>query len=169
MGSVTTTVATLVILVTGIGLLYEDYMPGVDRFWRSRPLNINCYFGVKYVTGIVVQLFVFLPLLAFSYWSLGWSDSTLLAGWYMVLFSLVLYSLAILFYSVLRQPIYAAVLSIATLVIGWIGIMALSPHGPPSWLRTTYGASLAMLVPTIAATLLAWQAVVRDWGWKQHR
>ena len=169
MGSVTIAVATLVILVTGIGLLYEDYMRGVEGFWRSRPLNLNWWYWVKYSTGVVVQLLVFLPLLAISYWLLGWSDSTLLAGWYLVLFYLVLYSLALMFYAVVRQPIYAAVLTIAAAFLGWVTLVLIYPNGLPRWLGTFSGASLAMLVPTVLASLLAWQAVVRDWGWKQHR
>jgi hypothetical protein len=169
MGSVTIAVATLVILVTGIGLLYEDYKPGVESFWRSRPLNLNWWYGVKYTTGVVVQLLVFLPLLAFSYWSLGWSDDILLVGRTLVLFYLLLYSLTILFYSVVRQPIYAVVLTIGATFLGWMLLVLVYPSGPPRWLNSFVGVSLIMLIPTILATLLAWQAVVRDWGWKQHR
>ncbi len=167
LGSITIAVATLVVLVIGIGLFYEDYMKGVESFWRSRPINLHLWFWAKYLAGIIVQLLAFLPLLAISYWE--WSENTFLAGCYMVLIYLLLYSLALAFYALVRQPIYAVILTIAAITIGWMSLVLVSPSGPPRWLNGFLGVSLALLLPVVLASLLAWQAVVRDWGWKQHR
>lgn len=169
LGSMTIAVAALVALVTGIGLLYEDYSKGVERFWRSRPLNVNLWFWVKYGTGLAVLFFAFMPILVFSYWILGWTDDTLLMAWFLVMFYGLLYAMALVWFSLVPQPVYAAVLSIATLTAGWVALVTMSRSGPPRWLNNAAGVSFLMLAPTVLTTLLAWQAVVRDWGWKQSR
>jgi hypothetical protein len=166
-----------VTLVAGIGLFLEDLAPGVNTFWRSRPVRITQWFFVKYFTAMAVLLVAFGGLLLLSW---GLSDWTLreyfsvrsdkevtlvvLSGvWIFVL----LYTLAAAAYVLVRQPLYAAVLAMGAFFGGMV-IMKYFDHPNPAILaRVVFIGLWALTLP--AAVILAWQAVKRDWGWKARR
>jgi len=166
--AVTLAVAVLVALVTGIGVLYEDYSAGIENFWRSRPINVHLWFWIKYVTGLAVLTICFGTLLIFADWLDGWRGNPLATVGFITLLFPLLYVLALAAFAIVRQPIYAAVLAIATLFGGWLCLVLMSPHGPPRWLNG-WGAYPVFLTIVAVISVFAWQAVVRNWGWKQHR
>ncbi len=169
LGATTAAVAALVALFTGIGVLYEDYAKGVENFWRSRPLNAHVWFWIKFFTGLSILIISFVPLAIFSYWLASLRDPPIEVGWFALLFYLLLYALALAAYTLVRQPIYAVVLAIASLFCGWLVLLWMFSNGPPQWLSSFLGYSTVLILSTMTVTILAWQAVVRDWGWKQSR
>ena len=158
----------LVVMVAGIGLFLEDLKPGISDFWRSRPANLKLWFGVKYVTGIIVlATFLGLPAIIAGTMQLSsWDvltdlDNWLFIGTWMWAF-LVVYSLTMLMQCLLRQPIYAVVLAMAAFfamifVAGWIGGRFSLPWS---------AFACVMLAFWAAIVLAAWKAVRHDWGWK---
>lgn len=170
LAGLTLVVGGFVTLVSGIGMIYEDYSRGLPNFWRSRPINLHQWFFLKYFAGILVLVVAFVPLFLVAAKLRDWrlaADRELVAVFALVF--LGLYSGSLAAYALVRQPIYAVVLTIATPFLGWMILVSLYPHGPPRWLDSFSGVSLLFFIPTVLATILAWQAVVRDWGWKRHR
>ena len=50
-------------LVAGIGVFLRDLEPGIHQFWRSRPIEPNGWFWVKFAVGLVTILATFqLPM-----------------------------------------------------------------------------------------------------------
>jgi hypothetical protein len=162
-------VGGFVTLVSGIGIIYEDYSRGLPNFWRSRPINLHQWFFLKYFAGIIVLVVAFVPLFLIAAklkdWNLAPRDEV-------VIFALVflgMYSGSLAAYALVRQPIYAVILTIVSPYVVMVPMIWIFPDGPPSWLNNFSGAFLSILMIIILVTILAWQAVVRDWGWKPHR
>jgi hypothetical protein len=158
----------LVVIVAGIGVFLEDFQPNVSHFWRSRPTNPWHWFGVKYVSGMLVLVTILgIPLLlaAYAYW--GSVDhlrdrreflfGTLFISWYFVM----AYSLAMTAHCLLRQPLYAAILTVLAIWLGSATFVWVLEE--PHW-TVEVGAMLLSLAGTIT---LGWLAVRNDWGWKR--
>jgi protein-S-isoprenylcysteine O-methyltransferase Ste14 len=156
-----------VVMVAGIGLYLEELKPGLNQFWRSRPNDLRLWFWVKFLSGMLVLVTVLGILLFLTGWS-QWSEThnpewkelwggTLYVTWMFV----ITYSLAMTYQCLIRQPIYEALLTMATL---WAGLLVLSipSLGKPHLAMVAIGmiASLAVVVT------LAWKTVKHDWGWK---
>jgi hypothetical protein len=169
LAGLTLVVGGFVTLVSGIGMIYEDYSRGLPNFWRSRPINLHQWFFLKYFSGILVLVVAFVPLFLIAGKLTDWN---MVKREEVAVFALVFlgfYSGSLAAYALVQQPIYSVVLTIATPFLGWMILVFLYPHGPPRWLDSVSGLLLLFLVPSILSTILAWQAVVRDWGWKRHR
>ncbi|NOY41500.1 MAG: hypothetical protein GXP26_06655 [Planctomycetes bacterium] len=173
LAGLTLTVGFLVTLVTGIGVFFEDLKPGVDDFWRSRPMNFSLWFGVKFVVGVLTLVVAFGTLFLFAYWLtdaslfVRESQPLVVVGTFVGIF-LLIYTLAMATYCLLRQPIYAAVLTFGLLFGGIFVVSWLDQYH--RLLRGTemhWSIVLAlMLFIQVYATAWAWQAVRSDWGWK---
>lgn len=164
LGVTTLIVAGFVTLAAGIGVLIEDYSPGVNNFWRSRPINPHVWFATKYFSGLLVLLVAFGPLVLLARWLGNWGWGTFQDVSFAIILFLMIYTLSLAAYALVRQPIYAAVLTVAGYLFFGFGFSMYQNKG---WL---WAVGLATcLIIQILATLLAWQAVIRDWGWKQHR
>jgi hypothetical protein len=166
LGALTISIGVLVALVAGIGVLLEDYSPGVNNFWRSRPINVHLWFVVKYLTGLLVLVISFGSILllanSLSGWKEGWEAARIIA-----LYFVACYTLALCSYALVRQPIYAVILAmVAPSVAAMVYLFIVYLLG---WQQTNSSDFAAILIGLGSAIILAWQAVVRDWGWKQHR
>jgi hypothetical protein len=169
--ALTISVGILVTLVSGVGVLLEDYQPKVNTFWRSRPINPHLWFAVKYLTGIVILALAFAPLPIAVNWASGWRYASPLETLGTILFFLAIYTLSMTAFALVRQPIYAVILAMGSLwpigfLDGWIAYYL------TEWLGADLLAIVAgtfLVIVYVAVVLLAWQAVVRDWGWKPHR
>ena len=167
----TVSVGILVTLVSGVGVLLEDYHPNVNTFWRSRPINPHLWFAVKYLTGIVILASAFAPLPIAVNWASGWRSGSPEETLGAILLFLAIYTLTLTAYALVRQPIYAVILAMGSL---WpLGLM---DAGIAYNLTRRLGPDLAaivagtfLVIAYVAVVILAWQAVVRDWGWKQSR
>lgn len=157
-------------VVAGVGLFLEDLRPGVHTFWRSRPIPPGRWFWLKYAAGLACLASVFggvMAIAAVVAWSAGerYHELSDLAGYAQgVLGFWVVYSGAACATCLVRQPIYAAILG-----VGFPCIL----YGLTATVLVKLGLSDATSVTTllivvglagIAATLLAWQAVRRDWA-----
>ena len=40
-------------MIVGIGVCLQDVTPGINSFWRSRPINPDAWFWTKYITGLL--------------------------------------------------------------------------------------------------------------------
>ena len=167
LGGLTISIGVLVALVAGIGVLLEDYSPGVNNFWRSRPINVHLWFAVKYLTGLLVLVISFGSILLLANSLSGWE---LGSGWdagVVALYFIGCYTLALCSFALVRQPIYAVILamvapSLAAMVYSFFAYLF-------GWQPTDLRVLAAILIGLASAIVLAWQAVVRDWGWKQSR
>jgi ABC-type transport system involved in multi-copper enzyme maturation permease subunit len=182
----------VVALVVGIGTFVAELQPDLLTFWRSRPISPTLWFWTKYVTGaLAILLFldgptVVVALVAVACGTLGgWASVT---DPYVLAFlgcapllHLLAFSSAVCLICVVREAVYAGILTVGLLLVAF-----LTPQLVPSleWLGVTHvtdglehmpaGIGLVelarVLVPFIGAmlglstvaTLLAWQAVVRD-------
>lgn len=160
--------AMLAALVAGIGLFLEDLRPGVHTFWRSRPISPDSWFWWKYVGGIVCLASFFgaaqaVGILAWYrverlYYPELWSYIHWTLGFWMV------YASAACACCLVRQPIYAAILSISFPCFFYGALGWWMDKLDFSASSTRYGFSVAFIIVGLAATLLAWQAVRRDWA-----
>ena len=167
LGGITLMVCFFVTLVTGIGVFLEDLKPRVDGFWRSRPVNYQLWFGVKFVVGAVILVATFGLLMLLALWLTDGSllrrgPHPVLTVCFFCLVLLLIYTLSMATYCVLRQPLYAAVLTIALLVGGmFVFSWADDYFLGDSW-SGPVGLALLLLCQVVATTL-AWQAVKRNW------
>lgn len=165
-----------VTLVTGIGLFLDDLAPGVNTFWRSRPVKVTQWFFVKYFTALVVLLVAFGGLIVLAWWlgGLDFNYHSNRKGWIItgeiltfVWIFVLLYTLAAAGYVLVRQPIYAAILAMGALALCVVLINHFDGSNTTILDRVVLFVIWASSLP--AAVLLAWQAVKRDWGWKARR
>jgi len=159
-----------VVLVAGIGLYLDELEPGLNHFWRSRPNDFRLWFGIKYFAGILVLVTVLGIPLFLAGWS-QWSDTynrewkelwggTLFGAWFFV----ITYSLAMTAQCLVRQPIYAVVLTLATMCLG---VFAVSQIDVKPQVSVTAVAVIGMILSLAVVIALAWKTVKHDWGWKQ--
>ncbi len=161
-----------VVMVTGIGLYLDELQPGLNHFWRSRPNDFRLWFGVKFLAGILVMVTVLgIPLFLAGWsqwneeynpeWKELWGD-TLFGVWFFVL----TYSLAMTYQCLVRQPLYAAILTFATI---FFGFFALKVSFEVFNLEFSHLVQIvaAMILPLVGTVFLAWKTVKHDWGWKQ--
>jgi len=164
LAGVALTTGFLVVHVAGIGVLLEDYKPGVSNFWRSRPVCMNRWFPVQYLTGIVVLIPTYGPVLLVANWWSGWPVG-LRDPWPIpILAGVVVYSLSLATYAVVRQPIFSIALTVFLYVTG----MFLSENLADRLDITNEMRPWAFMLPVLALTVtFAYLAVKHDWGWKR--
>jgi hypothetical protein len=162
----------LVSIVAGIGLLMDDLRPDLHGFWRSRPIDVDQWFGVKFCVGLLLTILTMAVPTATIYSvgvaldgadavleGLDISDDRLLMLAILGLLAQVgAFSVAAAAMALTRQPVTAAIVAIMTAV----GVLVFSEHYPPS------GAGLAafIVVCSMVATVGTWLAVRNNWGWK---
>ena len=126
----------IVALVAGIGVCHSDISPKINEFWRSRPIQPDLWFWIKFATGLLVVLAsIYLPigLLAAIHIpvSKGWHDAD--AGYLPPMMQLAVFAAAVVTTCLVRQAVYAAILSIAVVYLGTLLGMAI--YLLPDWLQ----------------------------------
>ncbi len=149
-------------------MFLEDFAPGINSFWRSRPVNLKLWFVVKYLVGLSVLVLAFGSLLTPAYWLQTeiYSDQFhrfLYAAFFAIYCLVIMYILSMATYCLLRQPIYAVVLTIGLLFIGTMAINWLSEL---NYFASTW---IAMIFCLVIPITIAWLVVKHDWGWKVGR
>lgn len=168
-GAVSLSAGFFVIQVAGIGVFLEDYSPGVNNFWRSRPINVHWWFVIKFVTGLAVLCLAFgtLSLLALSLMEnelANISKREMTEALYFCYILVLLYTLGMASYCLLRQPIYAAVLTVGLFLSGVLSMDWLFPNPHYFWTGT-----VSMILALAIPITIAYFAVKHDWGWKVGR
>jgi hypothetical protein len=153
-------------IVAGIGVFMEDMQGRLHEFWRSRPVNVDQWFLVKFVAGLVITLAILaLPPLLIAGAALVWTPRSELPAdnfqevarfvQYALLLQFGVYCTAVLAIVLVRQAAYAAILALAA--VG-LSLPSLDNSGSIVW--------TAPAVASFGAAILAWLAVRKDWGWK---
>jgi hypothetical protein len=176
--AVTVAAGLLIALVVGIGVMLFDLSPALNTFWRSRPINPDLWYWTKVFTGLlVIVVALYLPLLITVSLRHGESVRQAFSIEEVVTFPAItigIYVSAVLMTCLVRQAIYAAILSIGALYLSFfimIGIeRALTlPSDRITWEEITVGESAMVIATSIAAfTILAWLALRNDWGRKSR-
>jgi hypothetical protein len=169
-------------MTVGIGALLNDLGPQLNTFWRSRPINPDLWFWTRFcLVPLVVLLMTALPMAVGAWCALPTFDE--IGKWFQPEFIVIvsvllcLYASAVAMTCLLRNAVYAAVLSIALLaapfVVVWlIWLLVVPLRLVPAPRIGAFGsfsipAAFAILVvTTAAATVLSWLAVRYDWGQK---
>jgi hypothetical protein len=170
---------TLVALVAGIGVCLNDVNPKINEFWRSRPIQPDLWFWIKFVTGLVVVLAsIYLPIAFLAAIKIpvdkGWPSSD--ATYMPLMIQLAVFAAAVVTTCLVRQAVYAAILSIAVVYLGtlfgiaicispqWLQLQSVNLLRDPTPPQVAFGLATSFTI----STLLAWLAVRYDWGKKSR-
>jgi hypothetical protein len=168
-------------LIVGIGVCFYDVSPQQNTFWRSRPINPNTWYWVKFFTGLFILVAtLFIPLLGIvlafhphpdHFLPLDSATAILMA-------QIALFSAAVATTCLVRHAVYGAILSIPLLYFGvvvvWIAIRLAGEVGwindaPTRMVDMSFGQlGLGFLVTFVTSTVLGWLAMRYDWGRKSR-
>ena len=167
-----------VTMVVAIGAFLHDMSPALQTFWRSRPVNPDLWFWTKGFAALAVLWLGFVIPFAFAI-GLGRDvrpEFKEVALW-ILLTGPWIFATFVLITCLVRQAIYAAVLGIGAMYVGFITIAAIVRawmlrgtiwDWEKFWSLGLLEPAVAIVTLTILYTILAWLAVRYDWGWK-HR
>jgi ABC-type transport system involved in multi-copper enzyme maturation permease subunit len=174
-------IATLVI---GIGVFLRDLEPGLNSFWRSRPIRPDQWFWSRFASGLGVILFTFLLpsliIVAVGGIAPGMRAEDLRQAASMfgiaVAIFIATYAVAVAATSLLRRAMFGGLVTLAATYFGALAVVAVyvvarcfTSH---QWAMNQFnnvGTSVwisGLIFDMILATLLAWLAVRYDWGRK---
>lgn len=173
--AVSMTIGFCLAIVMGIGVALNDSKPGLNTFWRSRPIDADLWFWLKFLAGLSVLLTaVYGPMLLFARPAASEPDAYLYPTMH-----IALYAAAVAMTALVGQAVYAAILSIAVAYAGitvtafviWVGARLGWGNEQTRYMEdlTTPQITATMLVTFALCTLLAWLAVRNDWGQKNAR
>lgn len=169
----------IVSLVAGIGVCLNDTNPKLNEFWRSRPIQPDPWFWIKFVTGLFVVLAsIYIPIgfLAALHIPVYVNGPNSDAAFLPLMVQLAVFAAAVVTTCLVRQAVYAAILSIAVVYLGTLLGMAF--YLLPDWLKgedvnllndapppqLAFGLAISFAI----STLFAWLAVRHDWGKKSR-
>jgi hypothetical protein len=171
-----------VAMIIGIGVFLYDVGPGLSSFWRSRPINPDLWFWIKFSSGLAVALvaiygpLVLLALPRITGTNLGNDDVIVFPAVTMAVFAA-----AAAMTCLARNAVYAAILSVAVAYLGYV-VTAIFVAGAQlvrngTWPEnfgdifadvTAWQGGIGMFITFLACTLLAWLAMRNDWGQKSR-
>jgi hypothetical protein len=151
----------LLALLVGVGAVTSDLQPGVNTFWRSRPISASAWYWTRYGIGLVTLLVAIeLPLLFLSPSASNLTDRGMF--WLMLLWNST-FSFALTAACLVRLPAHAAVLAIGAAAILYAAIEgtfgSFMPGEPPAPLAIL---APAFVVALAVSTFVGWWAAVRD-------
>jgi hypothetical protein len=102
-------------VVFGTTMFSAELEPQLVAFWRSRPIDPSAWFRIKYLTGVlVVLIFIDLPAVCIGQSHNAPQTSNVLAGLVCIpAVHLAIFSVAVAIACLVRQAIYAGILSMA--------------------------------------------------------
>jgi hypothetical protein len=167
-------------LVAGIGVALQDLGSPLNTFWRSRPIQPNLWFSIKFVTALLTVLAaVYVPIGLFV--ATGEASIKDVMGSHdvpmIVASQVAVFAAAAMMTTLVRQAVYAAILSVAVVYVGilayHIAYMIVYHFGLIGgrmlyeWWQITKDQALAGTFATvIVCTFVAWLATRFDWGRK---
>jgi hypothetical protein len=154
--------------VLGAGVFLRDVEPGLNAFWRSRPTNPSQWFWTKYLSGFVIWLVAIgIPVGILGALQSTWDffSHPDLEGILLIATSgLAIFASSLAAMCLVRQPVYACLLSLG-LVLTSLGVIFANYEHLSTDILSVIAAAL-MIAVTVISTLLAWLAVRNDWGWR---
>jgi hypothetical protein len=167
-------------VVIGVGVFLRDLEPGVHTFWRSRPIDPNAWFWIKFGTGValvaitfILPIFIAPAFVSRTQFSESDKISWLQAAAAITIFAV--YTVAVMATCLTRSAVFATILTMAGLYFAamvplllvlaycWItiGFRAEFPLNEDE-MRPWVLASL--LGATIISMIVGWLSVRNDWG-----
>lgn len=172
-------VGVMVAVVAGVGVFFDDLSPGLNGFWRSRPIRTGQWFLVKYVVGLLVTIVtIAVPLMAAALYVWVTPDdlsvpntrahaevrnAALLGGVMQVL----VYNDAIAAIVLLRRPIHAAFTAIAAALLTYMSSVVIALINFRSAMSQGIAVFIIVGCLMLATFVVAWLAMKNDWGWKR--
>jgi hypothetical protein len=176
--AVTVAAGMLIALVVGIGVMLFDMSPALSTFWRSRPINPDLWYWTKLVTGLlVVFASLYVPLLIAVSLRHGESVRQVFRSGEVAMFPAItvgIYVSAVMMTCLVRQAIYAAILSIGAMYLSFFAIVVIEraitlPWDKITWDDPTVGeVAMAIVTSIVVFTINAWLALRNDWGRKSR-
>jgi hypothetical protein len=166
-----------VALVAGIGVFLNDVSPGLNTFWRSRPIGPNLWFSTKFASGLTILMAaIYGPIILLAPPNLEFKEILVFPA-----ITFAIFAAAAAMTCLVRNAVYAAILSIAAIYLGIIAT-ALTVAGArvvrggewPEYFgdvvtdvsATQVGAG--MVLTGVVYTAVAWLATRNDWGQKSR-
>jgi ABC-type transport system involved in multi-copper enzyme maturation permease subunit len=154
-----------IVIVAGIGVMLDDLKPGLHTFWRSRPINPDLWFWVKFLTGLTITaISLGIPLLLVrwfstqSFWQRNHDPLIIILALF-----LSTYCFAVAAMALVRRPLYAAIFASGLLGACFATFKYLLPK---SFEFDAVAVFVMAMVLSAIATLTAWLAVRYDIGYK---
>jgi hypothetical protein len=183
---ITMILAIPTVLVVGIGVSLNDNSSRLNTFWRSRPIDPSTWYWTKLLAGaLVLALWMLVPVMVMA---VAFTFTGTDAFWYDLIHNrteifeaigmfVAMYVSAVAMTCLVRQPIYAAILSVGSLAIAPVTIVALqrlrdatfylfgSSFGL-TFVKTHYELCtiLLMAATSVAMVITGWLATRNDWG-----
>lgn len=179
-GTTATVFGFFIALVAGIGVSLNDLSPGLNTFWRSRPIRPSVWFWTKFMTGlIIVMAAIYAPIGLIA--AVG--DTSVTANvtypdvYLLPAMQIALFSAAVMVTGLVRQAVYSAILSIAVVYLGEVatiavwraaGFLGLVSYSSRDWREPVMMViQIAGLIATFFfCAFFAWLAMRNDWGRK---
>jgi ABC-type transport system involved in multi-copper enzyme maturation permease subunit len=165
-----------VALVAGIGIALHDVGSRLNTFWRSRAIQPDLWFVVKFLTGLAIVMgVIYLPMglfvLAGGQFNRIMDSQSVMT---VPAAQIALYTAAVLVTCLVRQAVYSAILSIALVYIGlfvselvlrilqYFDFAAIAHDG--WWRLTALQTTWALVATSVVCAIVAWLAMRNDWG-----
>jgi hypothetical protein len=166
-------------LVIGIGVALHDLSSPLNEFWRTRPINPNLWFWLKFVAGLgIVAITIYVPLflIAALYPALQHDPEAIAI---IPAFHIATFAAAVAMTCFLRHAVYAAILTIAvmqlSIVATWLVWILLGRFGwtqlPDNWLELLEETPIivsGLMICLVVSTIAAWLMVRYDLGRKSR-
>ena len=164
-------------LVAGISVALQDVGSRLNTFWRSRPIQPDLWFWVKFTTGLFIVLAsIYAPIGMFAAFgdissndAANYADALSIAAGQVALFAA-----AVMVTCLVRQAVYAAILSIAAVYLGLLAsqlaLVAARYTGLIYWDRAFWSEPTpneimcGLLATFVVCAIVAWLAMRNDWG-----
>ena len=157
-------------MLIGIGIFSNDLSPELHTFWRSRPIHFNLWFWTKFLTGLAITVVALgVPMLVARWYQLRvWDPGGQLGNQALMGFAVhvLTYCMAVATMSLVRRPVYAAILAFSFLMGG---LLSYEYFVRRAFSTVEFNPLLALglsLVLSVAITPVAWLSVRYDWSWK---
>jgi hypothetical protein len=148
--------------VAGIGTTISELQPRLLQFWRSRPINVDQWFGFSIATNVAILTMAFaLPAILCSRFSNWGSDG--ISPEAMIYSLLLSYASTLLMACVVRHAVYAGILGLSLFGgVLFLGYQLTQIPGAGAYERPLMAA--VALSSAALLTFLAWLAVRNDWS-----
>lgn len=181
-GTTATIFGFFMALVAGIGVSLYDVGPGLNTFWRSRPIQPDVWFWTKFTTGLfVVMASIYAPIgLIAALGDTSVKQNVNYPDVYMLpTMQIALFAAAVMITCLVRQAVYSAILSIAVVYLGVLatigvwrtaGFLGLVTTSRLDWLEPVVMViEIAGFITTFfVCAVIAWLAMRNDWGRKSR-
>lgn len=163
-------------LVAGIGVALQDVGSRLNTFWRSRPIQPDLWFWTKFATGLIIVLAsIYVPIGLFAAFGETSLDDTKYPDTLMIAAAQVaVFAAAVMVTCLVRQAVYAAILSIAAVYLGvlvsQLALVAARYTGLIYWDRAFWSEPTrneimgGLLTTFFVCAIVAWLAMRNDWG-----